>query len=69
MPPETTPQTGANAMKTPYEEHAELNHHMTRYSPNGIDIIEECSECGARFLHNPSIGYPISLSPRTCNIK
>ncbi len=47
---------------TPYAEHAvrPCAPTMTRYSPNGIDIIEEC-DCGARFLHNPCIGVPITL--------
>jgi hypothetical protein len=54
---------GKIQMKTPYENHTDLNHHLTRYSPNGVDIIEECDDCPARFLHNPSIGYPVSLSP------
>ncbi len=50
---------------TPYRNHERLGHNMTRYSPNGVDIIEECSEpgCGARFLHNPAIDHPITLSP------
>lgn len=46
---------------TPYERHAELDHHMTRHSPNGVDIIEECSDCGMRWLHNPAIGYPVTM--------
>lgn len=46
---------------TPYQIHATLNHQpMSRYSPNAVDIIEEC-DCGQRFLHNPSIGYPVTL--------
>ena len=45
-----------------YEKHAELGHEITRYSPDGIDIIEECLTCGARWLHNPCFGYPIKLS-------
>ena len=51
---------------TPYQNHDRLGHHrMTWYSPNGVDIIEECSEpgCGARFLHTPAIGHPITLAP------
>lgn len=46
---------------TPYRLHDALNHHMTRYSPNSVDIIEECTDCGARFLHNPDSEYPITL--------
>lgn len=46
---------------TPYQKHAALNHApMSRYSPNSVDIIEEC-DCGARFMHNPCIGYPVTL--------
>jgi hypothetical protein len=50
---------------TPYQNHEMLGHNMTRSSPNGVDIIEECStpNCGARFLHNPAVGHPITLSP------
>lgn len=46
---------------TPYEIHKTLNHRMSRLSPNSIDIIEECQECGQRWLHNPSIGYPVTM--------
>ena len=48
---------------TPYHLHARMRHRMTRYSPNGVDIIEECADCGARFLHNPCIDYPVTLDP------
>jgi hypothetical protein len=48
---------------TPYDQHAALGHDVSRYSPNGVDIIEECSTCGARFLHNPCIGYPVTMRP------
>lgn len=48
---------------TPYQLHETLDHGpMGRHSPNGIDVIEECDKCGARFLHNPCIGYPVSMS-------
>ena len=52
-------------MATPYQNHSLLGHTITRNSPNGVDVIEECSEpgCGARFLHNPAIGHPVTLSP------
>ena len=46
---------------TPYGIHDTLGHHMTTWSPNGIDIIEECTDCGARWLHSPAIGYPVTL--------
>ena len=40
--------------KSPYEMHGELNHgKMVAHSPNGIDTIEECTVCGARFLYAP----------------
>lgn len=54
---------------TPYNEHKEIaaetpaDHRITRHSPNGVDLIEECS-CGRRFLHNPCIGYPLTLDWR-----
>ena len=54
---------------TPYELHESMGHRMTRYSPNGVDIIEECQDCGLRFLHNPSIGYPVTLDPVPTNAK
>lgn len=38
---------------TPYQTHETLGHAVTRYSPNGIDVIEECSVCGARYLLAP----------------
>lgn len=47
---------------TPYENHKKLNHKTSRYSPNGRQIIEECSICGMRFLHDPIIGYPVTLT-------
>ena len=50
-------------METPYEKHQKLNHKMTRYSPDSFVIIEECTVCGMRFLHNPAIGYPVTLNP------
>lgn len=48
---------------TPYEKHAALNHKISRNSPNGVDIIETCLTCGAKWLHNPCYGYPISMIP------
>lgn len=47
---------------TPYARHDALGHTLTRYSPDGISIIEECSQCGARFLFQPG-HEPVSLSP------
>lgn len=47
---------------TPYEVHSTLNHHMSRNSPNGVDLIEECDDCGQRWLvDGPSVTYPITL--------
>lgn len=46
---------------TPYQRHAQEGHIMTRYSPNGVQIIEECPNCGQRFLHDPCIGYPVTM--------
>ncbi len=38
---------------------------MGRYSPNGIDIVEECDPCGARFPWHPgdkyAYGYPVGI--------
>jgi hypothetical protein len=50
--------------QTPYQRHAALGHHMSRYSPNGIDIIEECDDCPLRFIHSPCVGYPITMHPK-----
>ena len=49
--------------KTPYQKHQLLGHHMTRYSPDGFSIIEECADCPARFQHDPVIGYPLTMYP------
>ena len=46
---------------TPYKKHSESGHRMVSHSPNGIDLIEECCDCFSRFIHNPSIGYPVSM--------
>lgn len=46
---------------TPYQIHQTLNHHMSRHSPDGYTVIEECDDCGQRWEHNPSIGYPVTL--------
>ena len=51
-------------MATPYERHAAQGHGpMGRYSPNGLDIIEECDHCGARFMHRGIIGDTVTLRP------
>ena len=55
--------------ETPYERHAKLGHgDMSRYSPNGVDIVEECQVCNERWLHNPCFGYPITLPHKTPEI-
>jgi len=46
---------------TPYQQHAAYGHVTCRFSPNGVQIIEECSQCGMRFLHDPCFGYPITM--------
>ncbi len=50
---------------TPYERHEQTGHETTRSSPNGVDIIEECTDptCRARFLHSPSRDYPTTMRP------
>jgi hypothetical protein len=51
-------------MRTPYETHASHKHHVTTHSPNGIDLIEECTECPARFLvHHTEPEFPRQLDP------
>ncbi len=34
---------------------------MSRHSPDGYMLIEECNICSQRWEHNPSIGYPVTL--------
>ena len=46
---------------TPYQKHAKLKHKTSQYSPNGVDIIEECEDCYMQFLHTPAIGYPVTI--------
>jgi hypothetical protein len=48
---------------TPYQRIKASGEKSSFYSPDGFCKIEEF-ENGARFLHNPLIGYPVSLSPR-----
>ena len=48
---------------TPYEKHKKLDHKTGRYSPDGFQIIEECQECPGQWLHDPLIGYPVTLQP------
>ena len=48
---------------TPYQQHHTVNHHSTFYSPNGIDVIEECADCGARWLHHFAYSFPLTLEP------
>jgi len=47
---------------TPFENHKELGHKVSRHSHNGVDITEECEECTARFLINFVHG-PHQLQP------
>jgi hypothetical protein len=48
-------------METPYQEHAQLGHKTTWHSPNGIDRIETCTDCGQRFLHRALCPYPETM--------
>lgn len=49
---------------TPYQRHQTLKHTTSFYSPDGIQKIEECQECLGRWVHDPCIGYPITLYPQ-----
>ena len=48
---------------TPYQLHAALGHSTTSFSPDGVVCIEECSECGMRFLHSPAFKCPLWIRP------
>lgn len=48
---------------TPYQQHRKLGHPTTWSSPNGVDKIEECETCGARFMHAAGDPWPISMRP------
>lgn len=50
-----------STIRTPYQNHAALNHRTTEYSPDGINRIEECAECGARFMHSINDKCPRTL--------
>lgn len=47
---------------TPYQKTKAAGIKSSFYSPDGFCKIEEF-ENGARFLHDPLIGYPVSLRP------
>ena len=47
--------------RTPYQRHVHTRHATTFYSPDGFVKVEECAVCGMRFLHDPCIGYPVTL--------
>jgi len=53
-------------MKTPFEKCKELKHKRTRFSPNGIEIIEECETCDRKWImptvFNPN-EKPITIYP------
>ena len=49
---------------TPYEQHALLEHALTKYSPNGVDLIEQCTVCAAQWLWLSTLDYPLPLSPQ-----
>ena len=46
---------------TPYERHREMGHKVTHYSPNGIDVVEECCECNYRALLKFGDKFPKTL--------
>ena len=48
-------------MTTPYQDHQEMRHKMSRYSPNGVDSIEECTTCLRAWIRKPDSEYPIEL--------
>ena len=47
---------------TPYKKHHKLEHSISRHSPNGVDIIEECKECSYKALLQPN-HMPITMHP------
>lgn len=49
---------------TPYQRHKQLGHKTVNHSPDGVDIVEECTECPMRWVHNPCIGYPVTMRPK-----
>lgn len=53
---------------TPYQQHQKLGHATTWHSPDGVDKIEECNECGARYMHAAGDPWPISLRPRLVKV-
>ena len=53
-------------MNKTHATHKLMNHKVTYSSPNGFDTLEECSECGCRFLHlGLSDGYIRTLPKST----
>lgn len=49
---------------TPHERHAQEGHKTSFCSPNGLDKIEECEECGMRFFWAATEDHPITLRPK-----
>lgn len=48
--------------ETPYQRHVGLEHrNVSRYSPNGFDVIDECADCQLCFLHSPFQEYPHTI--------
>jgi hypothetical protein len=39
-----------------WEKHSQLNHSMTQHSPDGINKIYECSDCGCSFFYHTTGG-------------
>ena len=54
-------------MKTPYENHTELKHKTSFISHDGINKVEECTECLARFLWYHDSGSPTTLYAHVFN--
>ena len=55
---------------TGYQRHKNLEDHPTTFDapqsgPGPIDIVEECSTCGQRWLHVHRLEYPLTLPSRS----
>ena len=55
-------------IRTPYDIHTELNHDETVHSPNGVDHITECKECGLKWLFKGNEN-PITIYPNLNKVK
>ncbi len=54
---------GKDDLMTPYQRHAAFGHKTTWHSPNGVDKVEECADCGQRWLYQATTGWVLTLSP------